>query len=73
MAFGKLYEIERNEKYANIAKQTFENILRRQSNPKGKYNKGIGSARSLQNFAPTHDLMQSFLGIGTTLRFRKGF
>lgn len=51
MAFGKLYEIEPNEKYAEIAIATFENILKRQENPKGHYNKVYPGTRNLQNFA----------------------
>ena len=51
MAFGKLYEIEPKERYAEIAKNTFQNILKRQENPKGKYNKIYPETRNLQNFA----------------------
>ncbi len=51
MAFGKLYEIKPNEKYAEIAKTTFENILKRQHDPKAKYNKIYPGTRNLQNFA----------------------
>ncbi|WP_343487855.1 AGE family epimerase/isomerase [Allomuricauda sp. d1] len=51
MAFGKLYEIEPKERYAEIAKTTFENILKRRENPKGKYNKIYRGTRNLQNFA----------------------
>lgn len=51
MAFGSLYEIEPREPYAQIAKTTFENILKRQENPKGAYNKLYPGTRLLQNFA----------------------
>lgn len=51
MAFGALYDIEPQERYAEIAQTTFENILRRQDNPKGKYNKVYPGTRDLQNFA----------------------
>ncbi|TMM58567.1 AGE family epimerase/isomerase [Maribacter algarum] len=51
MAFGKLNEIDPKSEYAEIAKSTFENILRRQNNPKGKYNKVYPKSRNLQNFA----------------------
>jgi len=51
MAFGKLYEIEPKEEYAQIAKTTFENIIKRQQNPKGSYNKTYPGTRNLQNFA----------------------
>ena len=51
MAFGALYQIEPDPRYAEIAKTTFANILRRQENPKGKYNKIVPGTRNLQNFA----------------------
>lgn len=51
MAFGKLYEIEPLDRYAAIARNTFENILGRQHNPKGTYNKIYPGTRTLQNFA----------------------
>lgn len=51
MAFGKLYQIEPDERYAQIARTTFENILARQANPKGKYSKIVPGTRDLQNFA----------------------
>lgn len=51
MAFGKLYQIEPRERYAQIARTTFENILARQANPKGKYGKIVPGTRDLQNFA----------------------
>ena len=51
MAFGALYRIHPEERYADIAKTTFENILKRQENPKGKYNKIYPGTRPLQNFA----------------------
>ncbi|MEN1785093.1 MAG: AGE family epimerase/isomerase [Bacteroidota bacterium] len=51
MAFGALYQIEPKKKYAQIAKDTFTNILVRQGNPKGSYSKIYPGTRSLQNFA----------------------
>lgn len=51
MAFGALYKIQPEKKYAEIAKSTFNNILKRQHNPKGKYNKRSANGRVLQNFA----------------------
>jgi len=51
MAFGALYQIEPDPRYPKIAKTTFANILRRQENPKGKYNKIVPGTRNLQNFA----------------------
>jgi N-acylglucosamine 2-epimerase len=51
MAFGKLYEIDPQEKYAEIAKTSFDRILKRQENPKGKYDKSFPGTRPMQNFA----------------------
>ena len=51
MAFGAYYGISGEERYAEIAKDTFQNILRRQHNPKGDYNKKYPGTRNLQNFA----------------------
>ncbi len=51
MAFGQLSISTGNEKYAQIAKTTFENILRRSGNPKGKYNKTVGDIRPLKGFS----------------------
>lgn len=51
MAFGQLHLATGNEKYAEIAKKTFEIILKRQQNPKDKWNKAYLGTRSLKNFA----------------------
>ena len=51
MAFGQLYKATGNEEYAEIAKRTFNNILSRQDNPKGIYNKAVDGTRPLMNFA----------------------
>ena len=51
MAFAQLSKATGNEEYANIAKSTFENILRRSNNPKGIYNKTIGETRALKGFS----------------------
>ena len=51
MAFGTLYRIQPEERYADIAKTTFANIIQRQQNPKGDYNKTYPGTRNLQNFA----------------------
>ena len=51
MAFGQLYQATGKEEYAQIAINTFYNILRKKSNPKGIYSKTIGQTRALQNFA----------------------
>ncbi|RZK44176.1 MAG: AGE family epimerase/isomerase [Pedobacter sp.] len=51
MAFAALYKVDPQEKYAEIAKSTFFNILKRRENPKGKYNKAHPETRALKNFA----------------------
>lgn len=51
MAFGEFYKVEADERYAQIAKDTFQKILSRQQNPKGKYNKKYPGTRDLQDFA----------------------
>lgn len=51
MAFGQLYQATQKEEYAQIAISTFQNILKRQSNPKGIYNKSYPNTRPLKNFA----------------------
>ncbi|SHJ32962.1 N-acylglucosamine 2-epimerase [Tangfeifania diversioriginum] len=51
MAFGQLYKATGNEEYGQIAKNTFENILKRSDNPKGKYNKLVPGTRPLKGFS----------------------
>ncbi|GAB4019015.1 AGE family epimerase/isomerase [Spirosoma migulaei] len=51
MAFGQLSVATGNDEYAQIAKSTFEQILRRRDNPKGAWNKAVVGTRSLKNFA----------------------
>jgi len=51
MAFGQLYKATGEERYAQLAKDTFYAILDRQDNPKGIYNKGVPGTRPLKNFA----------------------
>jgi len=51
MAFGQLYKATNNNEYADIATQTFHNILKRQDNPKGKYSKAYPGTRDLKSFA----------------------
>lgn len=51
MAFGQLSKATGSQEYADIAKKTFMNILNRQDNPKGKYNKVVSDTRPLKNFA----------------------
>lgn len=51
MAFGQLYKATGNEEFGQIAKNTFENILKRSDNPKGKYNKLVPGTRPLKGFS----------------------
>ena len=51
MAFAALYRIVPEERYRKIALDTFENILSRQSDWKGKYNKAYPGTRPLRNFS----------------------
>ena len=51
MAFGQLYKATGNEEHAKIAKETFQNILKKSENPKGKYNKAFPGTRPLKGFS----------------------
>ena len=51
MAFGQLSIATGKEEYALIAKTTFENVLKRSENPKGKYSKAVSGTRSLKGFS----------------------
>ncbi|MBB3188697.1 AGE family epimerase/isomerase [Microbacter margulisiae] len=51
MAFGQLYKATGNGEYADIAKKTFDLILSKTDNPKGKWNKTVPGTRDLKNFA----------------------
>lgn len=51
MGFGALFTATGNNEYAEIAKKTFENILKRRNDTKGKYNKIVPGTRELKNFA----------------------
>lgn len=51
MAFGQLSKATGNKEYAEIAKKTFEIILSKVDNPKGKWNKCYPGTRNLKNFA----------------------
>ena len=51
MAFGQLSIATGNEEYAKIAKNTFDIILSKVDNPKGKWNKIYPGTRNLKNFA----------------------
>jgi len=51
MAFGQLFRATGEEKYGLIAKKTFENILARTGNPKGKFSKAVPGTRPLKGFS----------------------
>lgn len=51
MAFGQLSIATGNKEYAEIAKKTFDIVLSKVDNPKGKWNKIYPGTRSLKNFA----------------------
>ncbi|MEG1579849.1 MAG: AGE family epimerase/isomerase [Bacteroidaceae bacterium] len=51
IAFGQLAIATGNEEYADIAKRTFDIVLSKVNNPKGKWNKAASGARSLKSFA----------------------
>ena len=51
MAFGQLSKATGNQKYADIAKKTFDIILSKRDNPKGKWSKAYPGTRNLKNFA----------------------
>jgi N-acylglucosamine 2-epimerase len=51
MAFAALDKASPNDRYKQIALDTFNNIIRRQHNWKGIYNKGYPGTRNLKNFS----------------------
>lgn len=51
MAFGQLSLATGRDEHAQLAKTTFEQILARQQNPKGRWNKAVADTRPLKNFA----------------------
>lgn len=51
MAFAQLYKATQTEEYARLAVDTFNNILRKRDDPKGKYNKAYPGTRPLQGFS----------------------
>ena len=50
-AFGQLYKATGKKEYADIAKKTFDDILKRLDNPKGRWTKQVAGTRPLKNFA----------------------
>lgn len=51
MAFGQLSKATGNQEYADIAKKTFDIVLSKRENPKGKWNKAHAGTRNLKSFA----------------------
>ena len=51
IAFGQLAIATGNEEYAEIAKKTFDIVLSKVDNPKGKWSKASHGARALKSFA----------------------
>ena len=51
MAFGQLSLATGNKEYAEIAKKTFEIIMSKKDNPKGKWNKAHPMTRQLKGFS----------------------
>jgi N-acylglucosamine 2-epimerase len=51
MAFGQLSKASGKQEYAEIARKTFDIILSKVNNPKGKWDKSHPGTRSLKNFA----------------------
>lgn len=51
MAFGQLAKATGNKEYELITRKTFEKILSKIDNPKGKWNKAHSGTRDLKNFA----------------------
>lgn len=51
MGFGELYKATKNEAHKKLALDTFQQIIRRQENPKGQYNKTVPGTRPLKGFS----------------------
>lgn len=51
MAFGQLSLATGNAEYAEIARKTFDIILSKVDNPKGKWNKAVPGTRNMKSFA----------------------
>lgn len=50
MAFAQLSKATGKDEYATIARKTFDRILGRSDNPKGRWNKTVKGTRDLRNF-----------------------
>jgi N-acylglucosamine 2-epimerase len=51
MGLASLYKITNKDEYAQVAVDTFNRILERQNNPKGKYSKAYPGTRNLKGFS----------------------
>lgn len=51
MAFAQLGIATGNDEYAQIAKRTFDRILEKRANPKGRWNKCVPGTRPIKDFA----------------------
>lgn len=51
MAFGQLCKATGKEEYGEIARRTFDLILKRQDNPKGRFTKNVPGTRPLKGFS----------------------
>ena len=51
MGLASLYKITNKDEYAQVAVDTFNRILSRQDNPKGKYSKAYPGTRNLKGFS----------------------
>lgn len=51
IAFGQLSIATGNQEYADIAKRTFDIVLSKVYNPKGRWNKAVSGSRALKSFA----------------------
>lgn len=51
MAFAQLAVATGSEEYATIAKRTFDRILEKRNNPKGRWNKAHAGTRNLKGFS----------------------
>jgi N-acylglucosamine 2-epimerase len=51
MAFGELYKATNNPDFKDVAVNTYNNILKRQNDPKGKWNKAHKGTRDLRGFS----------------------
>ncbi|MEQ7801174.1 AGE family epimerase/isomerase [Pedobacter sp. ASV1-7] len=67
MAYAQLYTATGNKEYAKIAVDTFHNILKKQENSKGIYNKSYPGTRPMQGFSLPMILSNLVLELETLL------